>query len=384
MYIIQYPEGNAAVSYGLLNKIDKYEIQHLCSTKNGSSGSPILYLKTKKVIGIHKNASKKDNFNGGTLLNVLLNDIKYKIKEKKNGVNKSTKVINDNNMINYDEGSWMNIFNKKINDFDKDKEKVKKLIEKLDKEIEEIAQNKINEIKFLQNEFKKFYGIKNDNFNFRTFESLLKIMISSLVGIPIKEIDKSDFCLNIFKNRIKNHFIIKTKFVDSIDARINLNKNRENIFLGLITYLYNCLPEKDNKIILSYLGCWLTVETLGKMVIDDIFVYNSFEELDKIFDIVVNEMLAYIRDIKNYKNKIKDSSGYFLDSNLIYGKIIDKFNKIISNKYIKETDIYYKFYKTDNAIKNCLRRDWLIYLRGLGIIYQIKCKNIPWINTKFG
>ena len=26
IYIIQYPEGNAAVSYGLLNKIDKYEI----------------------------------------------------------------------------------------------------------------------------------------------------------------------------------------------------------------------------------------------------------------------------------------------------------------------------------------------------------------------
>ena len=83
------------------------------------------------------------------MLNVLLNDIIYKIKEKKNGVNKSTEIINDNNMINYDKESWMSIFNKKINDFDKDKKRVEKLIEKLDKEIEEIAQNKINEINFL-------------------------------------------------------------------------------------------------------------------------------------------------------------------------------------------------------------------------------------------
>ena len=384
IYIIQYPEGNAAVSYGLLNKIDKYEIQHLCCTKNGSSGSPILYLKSNKVIGIHKNSSKNDNFNGGTLLNVLLNDIIYKIKKKKNGVNKSTEIINDNNMINYDKESWMSIFNKQINDFDEYKKKVNKLIEKLDKEIEEIAQNKINEINFLHNKFKKFYGIKNDSFYFHTLENLLKVMTSSLIGIPIGEIDISDFCLNIFRGRIKNHFIIKTKFINGIDARMNLTKNRQSLFVGLITNLYYCSLEK-NKNITSLLEGWLTIETLGKMVIDnifeDIFVYNTDEELDKIFDIAVNEMISYIRDKNNYNNTIKDSSGKYVDSDIIYKEVINKFDKLINN--IDNSSIkYYKKYESDNKIKNFLRKDWNVYLIQLGIICPIKGRNIPWINNK--
>ena len=36
---------NICVSYGILNNIQNYEIIHLCSTDNGSSGSPIINLK---------------------------------------------------------------------------------------------------------------------------------------------------------------------------------------------------------------------------------------------------------------------------------------------------------------------------------------------------
>ena len=55
IYILHYLLGNdICVSYGILNKISKYDIIHLCSTDNGSSGSPILNLKNNKVIGIHK------------------------------------------------------------------------------------------------------------------------------------------------------------------------------------------------------------------------------------------------------------------------------------------------------------------------------------------
>ena len=60
IYIIQYPESKLSVSYGILNKIEKgYEFSHLCSTKVGSSGSPILCLNEKKVIGIHTGYPKK-------------------------------------------------------------------------------------------------------------------------------------------------------------------------------------------------------------------------------------------------------------------------------------------------------------------------------------
>ena len=75
MYIIQYPEGESSVSYGIfLTTFEdkKYNIVHKCCTKEGSSGSPILNINKNKVIGIHKKGDKK--YNIGTLLN-------YPIKE---------------------------------------------------------------------------------------------------------------------------------------------------------------------------------------------------------------------------------------------------------------------------------------------------------------
>ena len=55
IYILHYSDGkNANVSYGWINNIDKYNINHNCSIGKCSSGSPILNLKSKKVIGIQK------------------------------------------------------------------------------------------------------------------------------------------------------------------------------------------------------------------------------------------------------------------------------------------------------------------------------------------
>ena len=69
IYIIQYPEGQLSVSYGILQKIfedKKYNFIHKCSTRRGSSGSPILNSKNK-IIGIHKKGTNK--YNIGTFLN---------------------------------------------------------------------------------------------------------------------------------------------------------------------------------------------------------------------------------------------------------------------------------------------------------------------------
>ncbi len=43
-YIIQYPDGELSVSYGIISNIsedNKYQFQHKCSTKRGTSGWPI-------------------------------------------------------------------------------------------------------------------------------------------------------------------------------------------------------------------------------------------------------------------------------------------------------------------------------------------------------
>ena len=69
IYDIHYPQGEKlSVSYGILKQIDGYEINHLCNTEKGSSGSPLLNLFNNNVIGIHKESSKHFSFNKGTFL----------------------------------------------------------------------------------------------------------------------------------------------------------------------------------------------------------------------------------------------------------------------------------------------------------------------------
>ena len=69
IYILQYPNGNkSSVSFGNVNNINNKNIYHICSTENGSSGSPILNLFNNKVIGIHKEGSIYYNYNIGSFL----------------------------------------------------------------------------------------------------------------------------------------------------------------------------------------------------------------------------------------------------------------------------------------------------------------------------
>ena len=73
IYILHYQNGKEVkVSYGLLNNIDKSNIIHNCIIDNGSPGSPILNLKSNKVIGIHYKGL--NNYNIGTLLKFPLKE----------------------------------------------------------------------------------------------------------------------------------------------------------------------------------------------------------------------------------------------------------------------------------------------------------------------
>jgi len=80
IYILHYPNGDkASVSCGTgLEKINDFDIKHLCHTESGSSGGPILCRLTNKVIGIHKGFIKRingNNFNIGTFLKFPLNEL---------------------------------------------------------------------------------------------------------------------------------------------------------------------------------------------------------------------------------------------------------------------------------------------------------------------
>ena len=66
IYILNYPEDKEImVSYGQPPQINESEINHYCSTKEGSSGSPILLINNQKLIGIHYDSSKQFDFNKG-------------------------------------------------------------------------------------------------------------------------------------------------------------------------------------------------------------------------------------------------------------------------------------------------------------------------------
>ena len=85
VYLLQYPEGILSVSYGVVKNLHedkKYIFTHMCSTKGGSAGSPVLNLNTNKVMGIHHSGISKKNIAQGTLLNEPIKDfIKHKLKK---------------------------------------------------------------------------------------------------------------------------------------------------------------------------------------------------------------------------------------------------------------------------------------------------------------
>ena len=85
IYTLQYPNSDKVfVSYGIIKAIEStniYDFRHYCSTDKGSSGSPILNIKTNKLIGIHKGAHNNYNFNKGTLLIYPFKEFISKFKE---------------------------------------------------------------------------------------------------------------------------------------------------------------------------------------------------------------------------------------------------------------------------------------------------------------
>ena len=106
LYILQYPEGKLSVSYGVLDNIlidKKFNFNHSCSTKAGSSGSPIINLATNKLIGIHKEGLQSSNYNRGTFLNYPIRAFikeKIKINYKQSQKDKSINIGKINNIKN--------------------------------------------------------------------------------------------------------------------------------------------------------------------------------------------------------------------------------------------------------------------------------------------
>ena len=204
IYILQYPKSEDAccVSYGSINQIDKkYDIKHICSTDNGSSGSPILNLKNNKVIGIHKKGAIINfNFNIGTLLKYPLNDFfkKYNSNNNKNiitgeiyiknmKINKSIRGINSFENKNVLENEIKIENNKEINDINIKNEEIK--IE--NKEIK-LGEVEYNEIKIENNKEINNINIKNEEIKIENKNKEIKLNKVENNEIKIEDNDNKE------------------------------------------------------------------------------------------------------------------------------------------------------------------------------------------------
>ena len=86
IYILEYVKGELNYSTGILRNIyedNKYHFIHTCGTGNGSGGSPILNVKTNRVIGLHHSSVMSKRYGRGTFLNYPLKEfISIFIKQK--------------------------------------------------------------------------------------------------------------------------------------------------------------------------------------------------------------------------------------------------------------------------------------------------------------
>ena len=78
IYILYYggKDEKVKISYGNgIEKLDEYNIKHLCNIEEGSAGSPILSAMTNKIIGIHKAANRTKGYKFGTFLKYPLSEL---------------------------------------------------------------------------------------------------------------------------------------------------------------------------------------------------------------------------------------------------------------------------------------------------------------------
>ena len=185
-YIIQYPEGDLSVSYGTIKDIyedEAYNFSHLCSTRNGSSGSPIIYRDTNKVIGIHKESKDKNNYNIGTFLN-------YPIKEfiKKYCHINNDDINNDqnNNIIinDLDTKDDLNIENTDIGELNLENGKKKK---EKPKNLTELDFNELRRLNINNNNIPNIKGLEKE-----ITDELNRFVLSNDNLIKINILEKDD------------------------------------------------------------------------------------------------------------------------------------------------------------------------------------------------
>ena len=279
IYIIQFPEGELSVSYGVLNNIyedKKYNFTHKCSTKAGSSGSPILNLNNK-IIGIHKEGTRQ-KVNIGAFLNYPIKEfIKYETFLK--DFNKKYNLNIRDTMIDKLDLSFKNFGNELLEDLCK--------IEFQDLKELDLCGNDISDIKILEKaKFKKLEIIFLGNNKLTDINILEKVHFEKL-----KE-------LNLNDNIISDISVLeKVKFEKLEKLNLSCNGISDINVLEKVNF-------KELKILNLYDNNISDIEILGKVQFPKLeILYLNKNKIDAIkYSKILSQMNSKIKDFKSGKS----------------------------------------------------------------------------------
>ena len=142
IYTLHYLNGGKAfASFGILNQLNNYNIEHSCEIQSGGDGAPILNLINNKLIGISLETKNNLNYNKGIILKYPIEDFinKYLIQVQQNfmmmnnnfqnmGMNNNFQMpnimMNNNNFIANNNGDeeWLKGFMLGVRDFQNEEE----------------------------------------------------------------------------------------------------------------------------------------------------------------------------------------------------------------------------------------------------------------------
>ena len=262
IYIPQYPEEILSVSFGILRSINNnYDFTHLCSTKKGSSGSPILNISKNKVIGVHKE-NTPFNYNIGFFLSEPIKSF-YK--------NYSKNILKEfNNKFD------LNIKNNLIEILDLSKKNIGK--DGL-KYFDNINFKNLKELDLWENEIIELNFLKNIN-----LEQIKKLSLGNNQIKDLNEFDNINFKelkeLNLWNNKISDLNNFKNISLPNIEI-LNLGNNEISDINDIEQIKSNNLKE----LLYLYWNNISDINILEKMNFDNLEILNLSK--NKISDINV-------------------------------------------------------------------------------------------------
>ena len=319
IYVMQFPEGKLSISYGILADFyedRRYNFQHTSSTKYGSSGSPILTLNDKKVIGIHKIGNNNNKYNIGTLLDYPIRDfikLNFISGSTTNVINTMESVEDPTNIISSKES------NKSLNIIKKENEIIINLnSNKENKDTKKIISKEIICPECKENILINIYDFKINLYECKNYHIFNNILMNNFY--ESQKIDLNEIECNECKEIIQNYSICNTCNINLCSSCKSIH-NKSHVIINYEDKNYIC--RKHNKSFIKY--CKKCNENLCIICENEHKNHNIFD-FKKIL-INKNKLIKKLEELKSLIDKYKIKVH-------IIKEILDKTTNMI--------DIYYK------------------------------------------